>query len=107
MKRSNFNNKVYRVVQKIPIGKVMTYGQVARRLGKPKAAQAVGKALHNNPNSEKIPCHRVVNYLGRIAKHYAFGGGIAQRKKLIAEGIEFKGKNHINLKHIKIPLDIF
>ncbi len=101
-KRNNFNDKVYRIVKEIPVGEVTSYGQIAEKLGKPKAARAVGKALHKNPDQKKIPCHRVVNHLGRIAKNYAFGGEKAQKKQLIAEGVKFKDKNHINLKYITI-----
>src|SRR4030042_6018323 len=103
MKRSNLGEKFYQIVQKIPVGKVMTYGQIAKKLGKPKAARAVGKALHKNPDSKKIPCHRVVNRLGQMAKNYAFGGEMSQKKQLIAEGIKFKDKNHLKLKYITIP----
>jgi methylated-DNA-protein-cysteine methyltransferase-like protein len=102
MKKSNFSNKVYQVVQLVPIGRVVTYGQIAKKLGRSKAAQAVGRILHQNPNPKEIPCHRVINHLGRIAKNYAFGGEIAQKKQLIAEGIEFKNKNCVNLKYISI-----
>jgi len=102
MKKSNFSNRVYQVVQEVPVGRVVTYGQIAKKLGKPKTAQAVGKALHQNPNPKEIPCHRVVNHFGRVAKNYAFGGEIAQKKQLIAEGIKFKNKNYVNLKYITI-----
>ncbi len=80
-----FTEKVYEVVRRIPRGKTMTYGEVARLAGNPKAARAVGNILHNNPDPKKIPCHRVVNAKGKVAKNYAFGGGMAQRKKLQEE----------------------
>lgn len=55
-----FTAKVYAVVAKIPRGSVLTYGEVARRAGRPGAARAVGNIMHNNPDTKKVPCHRVV-----------------------------------------------
>lgn len=59
MSRS-FKEKVYAVVAKIPRGKVLTYKEVARRAGSPNAYRAVGNIMHNNPDTKKVPCHRVV-----------------------------------------------
>jgi O-6-methylguanine DNA methyltransferase len=58
--KSLFTQKVYAVVAKIPRGKTMTYAEVARRAGSPNAARAVGNIMHNNPDTKKVPCHRVV-----------------------------------------------
>jgi O-6-methylguanine DNA methyltransferase len=55
-----FTEKVYAVVAKIPKGKTLTYKEVARRAGSPNAFRAVGNIMHNNPDTEKVPCHRVV-----------------------------------------------
>ena len=95
--RGDFSKKVYQVVRKIPKGRVMTYGQIARQLGKPQAARAVGNILHQNTSSE-IPCHRVVNKKGKIALRFAFGGGKEQKRKLLIEGIKFKDKIHVDLE---------
>ena len=57
---SSFTEKVYAVVAAIPRGSVMTYGEVARRAGQPGAARAVGNIMHNNPDTKRVPCHRVV-----------------------------------------------
>ena len=73
--------KVYELVQKIPEGKVTTYGQLAARLGNPGLARAVGNILHRNPDPARYPCHRVVNARGEPAKHFAFGGAEAQKAK--------------------------
>ncbi|MFA4843359.1 MAG: MGMT family protein [Candidatus Margulisiibacteriota bacterium] len=59
-KISPFQKKVYRVVKKIPRGEVRTYGWVARQIGQPGAARAVGNALNKNPFAPIVPCHRVV-----------------------------------------------
>lgn len=79
--------RIYEAVKKIPRGKVTTYGQVAEMAGNKKMARAVGNALHKNPDSEKIPCYRVVNAKGELAGEFAFGGEGAQAKLLQADGI--------------------
>lgn len=99
----DFFNQVYRVVKKIPAGKVMTYGQIAAILGT-KDARKVGWALHAN-RDQKIPCHRVVNKDGRLAPNFAFDGMEEQRRRLISEGVSFKDKTHADLKDT-IGIDI-
>ena len=65
-----------------------TYAQVAAAAGNKKMARAVGNALHKNPQPGIIPCHRVVNAKGELAKEFAFGGPISQGELLKAEGVE-------------------
>lgn len=89
--------KVYGLVCKIPKGKVTTYGEIARALSI--SPRIVGFALNKNKNPSKIPCHRVVNRNGRVAKGYAFGGVKVQREKLQAEGIKFITGLQVNLKN--------
>ena len=91
-------DNVYAILKTIPAGNVMTYGQVAERLGNKNLARTVGNILHDNPDPENIPCHRVVNAKGKVAEHYAFGGADAQRAKLEAEGIVFEQNGRIDLK---------
>ncbi len=55
-----FTEKVYAVVAKIPRGSTMTYQEVACRAGRPNAYRAVGNIMHHNPDTAKVPCHRVV-----------------------------------------------
>jgi len=86
----SFFDEVYRVVRKIPKGRVVTYGQVARMIGT-KNARRVGQALHANRNPE-VPCHRVVFANGSLAPGYAFGGLAEQKKRLAAEGVGFVGE---------------
>lgn len=101
-KQNNFFDKVYEIVKKIPAGKVMTYGQIAKKLGT-KDARRVGHALHGN-NDPAIPCHRVVNKEGRVATNYAFEGWEEQKRKLLAEGVVFKDKLHVDLdRHLLYP----
>lgn len=80
----NFFERVYKIVKKIPRGKVMTYGQVAKALGT-RDARRVGQALHANTNPE-IPCHRVVFADGNLAPGYAFGGREEQKKDWKVKG---------------------
>ena len=83
-----FFARVYAYVQKIPPGKVVTYGQVAAAIGAPRCARQVGWALHANPAPGVIPCHRVVNRMGGLAPAFAFGGEEVQARLLEGEGVE-------------------
>lgn len=80
--------RIYEAVQKIPYGRVATYGTVAELAGDRKMARAVGNALHKNPDPDSIPCYRVVNSQGCLAGAFAFGGAEAQADLLRAEGVE-------------------
>lgn len=93
----SFSERVYQFTKKIPKGRVATYGQIAARLGKPKAARAVGNALHHNPDPKTIPCHRVVNREGRLAPKFGGIGWQKQREMLLAEGVKFKNGTHVDL----------
>lgn len=84
---TDFQSKVLDSVKMIPEGKVSTYGAIALHLGNPKASRAVGNALHNNPTPIIVPCHRVVNGQGKLAKNFGFGGVKAQAERLRAEGV--------------------
>lgn len=79
---------VYKLVQKVPKGKVTTYGKIGKTLGL--NPRHVGQILHLNDDSSKTPCHRVVRSNGSIASGYAFGGPGKQRKLLEKEGVVFK-----------------
>ena len=98
MENSGFFEKVYKIVETIPVGKVATYGQIARLCGSPRAARQVGWALHVNPRPFVVPCHRVVNKSGRIAPSFAFGGEDVQRNLLLQEGVTFTDENTVDLK---------
>jgi len=83
---SKFAEKVYRVVSRIPKGKVLTYKEVARLAGSPKAFRAVGNLMNKNPYpKEKVPCHRVVRSDGKIG---GYNGGTAKKAALLKkEGV--------------------
>jgi methylated-DNA-protein-cysteine methyltransferase-like protein len=81
---SKFASGVYRVVRAIPDGKVSTYGQIARILGSPRAAQQVGWVLHWSPKD--LPAYKVVNRFGGLAGGYTEGGRDLHRADLEAHG---------------------
>ncbi|MEK7747390.1 MAG: MGMT family protein [Elusimicrobiota bacterium] len=85
-KYTPFCRKVWRACAEIPKGQVRTYGWIARRIGSPKAARAVGQALGKNPFAPAIPCHRVVGADGSLTGFSAKGGLAAKRRLLVAEG---------------------
>ena len=86
---SEFFNAVYEFVKTVPEGKVVTYGDVARAIGKPRASRQVGWALHGNPYQGIVPCHRVVFKDGSLTQGFAFGGREVQKALLVSEGVEF------------------
>ncbi|KKQ53117.1 MAG: Methylated-DNA/protein-cysteine methyltransferase [Candidatus Woesebacteria bacterium GW2011_GWB1_39_10b] len=93
---SNFFEKVYILVKRIPEGKVMTYGQIADILGT-KDARKVGWSLHGNQDP-KVPCHRVVNKEGKVALNYSMGDWREQKRKLLEEGVAFIDEMYVDLK---------
>lgn len=95
MVNQNFFQRVYQVVKRIPAGRVMTYGQIAKILGT-RDARRVGHALHAN-RDPKVPCHRVVAKDGRLAPSYAFGGAGEQKAKLLTEGVKFRDEIHVKI----------
>ena len=84
----SFDQSVYEYLKTVPKGKVVTYGMIARAIGRPRASRQVGNALHRNPTPVIVPCHRVVNREGRLAPAFAFGGNDIQAELLRAEGVE-------------------
>jgi methylated-DNA-[protein]-cysteine S-methyltransferase len=76
-----FQLLVWRHLRKIPYGETVSYGQLARRIGSPDAARAVGLANGSNPIPIIIPCHRVIGSNGDLT---GFGGGLPVKKKLLA-----------------------
>ncbi len=80
-------DRVYKFVSLVPKGNVTTYGELARLSGI-KNPRVVGNLLHQNPDPDRIPCHRVVNAKGKVAENYAFGGAQGQIQKLKSEGVQ-------------------
>lgn len=92
MKRSNntFKQKVFEIVARIPLGKTLTYKQVARAAGRPRASRGVGNILATNYNP-KIPCHRVIRSDGKMGG-YNRGGAKKKLEILQREKSESKPK---------------
>lgn len=81
----DFNELCYAKLKEVPCGKVTTYGALARAVGKPGAARAVGNAMNKNPYAPKIPCHRVVGSKGEMT---GFASGAYKKIKMLEkEGV--------------------
>lgn len=89
--------RVYRVVRRIPAGRVATYGQVAALAAMPRAARQVGYALHALGAESAVPWHRVVNAQGRISIREPGESVPLQRARLEAEGVSFERNGAIDL----------
>jgi len=97
-KQDSVFQRIYAVVQRIPRGKVASYGQVARLAGNPRWARVVGYALHVNPDPEGIPCYRVVNRDGRPSPAFAFGGFQEQVYLLERDGVQFNADGNVMME---------
>lgn len=86
--------EILSVVEEIPAGRVATYGQIARLIGRAKNARLVGKVLSQAKYYGSHPCHRVVNHAGRTAP-----GWTEQRSLLVAEAVGFRENGRVDLKH--------
>lgn len=95
---SDFQKKVYAYLIRVPSGRVVTYGQVARAVGAPGAARAVGRALRNNPDAPRIPCHRVIKSdltIGGFRGETA-GDEVEYKCRILeSEGVEFDRKGRL------------
>jgi methylated-DNA-[protein]-cysteine S-methyltransferase len=78
---TEFQRLVWQNLRRIPYGETTSYGQLAKRIGKPEASRAVGLANGSNPIPIIIPCHRVIGSNGDLT---GFGGGLPLKKKLLA-----------------------
>jgi methylated-DNA-[protein]-cysteine S-methyltransferase len=76
-----FQRGVWRQLQEIPYGETISYGELAKRVGNPKASRAVGAANGQNPIPIVIPCHRVIGSNGKLT---GFGGGLPTKEALLA-----------------------
>ena len=85
--------QILSVVEEIPAGKVATYGQIARLIGRERNARLVGRVLSMAEYYGDYPCHRVVNHAGRTAP-----GWMEQRDLLEREGVAFTPDGYVDLK---------
>jgi O-6-methylguanine DNA methyltransferase len=93
---SPFFERVFAIVARIPMGRVTTYGAIARALGEPRAARGVGWALHLAP--EGLPCHRVVNRHGFLSGGWHFGHPDVMASLLQAEAVPFRAVYQVDLE---------
>lgn len=85
--------EILSVVEEIPEGKVATYGQIARLIGRERNSRLVGKVLGMAEYYGRYPCHRVVNHAGRLVP-----GWFEQRELLLQEGATLRDMDHVDLK---------
>lgn len=102
-----FRERVYAVVQRVPEGRVTTYGDVGSVLGSPTVARQVGYALAALPAERRdVPWHRVINAQGRISFRGDDGRGAEQERRLIAEGVRFtEGGKVIDFRALRFVYD--
>lgn len=96
-----FTERAVMIIQQIPSGRVMTYGQVALEAGNPRGARQVVRVLHSMSAKYDLPWHRIINAQGGISTpENAEEKGQTQRQRLESEGVQFDNKG-------KVPLDIY
>jgi methylated-DNA-[protein]-cysteine S-methyltransferase len=89
--RADFTRVVLKRLAQVPFGQVTTYGQLAARAGRPRAARAVGTVMNRNPIPIVLPCHRVIGASGDLV---GYGGGLDRKRKLL------------DLEHAELRLDV-
>ena len=77
---ADFNRRVLRELVRVPYGEVVTYGELASRAARPRAARAVGTVMNRNPLPIVLPCHRVIGANGKLV---GYGGGLDRKEKLL------------------------
>ena len=77
---TDFQREVWRALRGIPCGTTLSYGELARRIGRPNAVRAVGLANGANPIGVVVPCHRVIGSNGSLT---GYGGGIERKRWLL------------------------
>ena len=88
--------EILSVVEEIPKGRVASYGQIARLIGRERNSRLVVKVLSMAEYYGTYPCHRVVNHYGRLAPHFW-----DQRERLLEEGVEFKENGCVDMRRFQ------
>ncbi len=89
LKGTEFQKRVWKEISKVPKGKIITYKELAIKIGKPNAYRAVANAVGANPLIVEIPCHRVIRNDGKLGGYSGKGGTGEKRKLLLSEGVVF------------------
>jgi methylated-DNA-protein-cysteine methyltransferase related protein len=95
---ATFTERVYRMVRRVPRGRIVSYGGVAALLGHPRAARGVGQALHALPEGSDVPWWRVVNRNGEISIRGFTHAAKLQRTLLAKEGVTFDDRGRADWK---------
>lgn len=88
--KSDFFQRVYGVVRRIPYGRVTTYGAIARAVGSPQSSRTVGYAMNASHSLPDVPAHRVVNRSGVLTGKHHFAGSNTMQRLLEQEGVEVR-----------------
>ena len=88
--KSDFFQRVYEVVRRIPYGRVTTYGAIARAVGSPQSSRTVGYAMNASHSLPDAPAHRVVNRSGVLTGKHHFAGSNTMQRLLEQEGVEVR-----------------
>jgi Predicted methylated DNA-protein cysteine methyltransferase len=93
---TQFTEEVLVIIQRIPYGRVMSYGQVARLAGNNRGARQVVRILHSMAEKYHLPWHRIINAQGKISITDENGAAL-QRKLLLSEGVEVSEEGYIDI----------
>lgn len=98
--KTDFFERVYQVARKIPLGRVTSYGAIARHLGTGRSARVVGWAMNKSTGLEDVPAHRVVNQKGLLTGKHHFGGTTLMQQLLENEGIEVVDNQIVDFERV-------
>lgn len=102
----SFTERVINIIQQIPSGKVMTYGQIGQLAGSPRGARQVVRILHSSSKKHDLPWHRVINAKGEIGIK-AEGAAEHQKAMLESEGVTFTKQDTIDLEAFRHHPEMF
>lgn len=94
--KSDFFERVYRVAERIPEGRVTSYGAIAKAIGAPRSARMVGYAMNASINRPEVPAHRVVNRIGMLTGKHYFQGSKLMQQLLENEGVRVENDCVVN-----------
>lgn len=97
---TSFQRSVWGALREIPAGATASYAEIARRVGSPGAARAVGGANHHNPIAIAIPCHRVIGSDGRLV---GYAGGVERKRWLLAHEVSWAARDQAASSKSKVP----
>ncbi|MBN2345362.1 MAG: methylated-DNA--[protein]-cysteine S-methyltransferase [Candidatus Aminicenantes bacterium] len=89
LRGTSFQKKVWAALRKVPFGRTLSYGGVARAIGRPYSGRAVGGANHHNPVAIIVPCHRIIGHNGRLT---GYGGGLWRKQWLLDHEKKVSGR---------------